>query len=41
MNSMYIFCEFFVVLEYDEINCNIVFGVFYNVLWNANFGYMK
>ncbi len=21
-------CDFFVVLEYDEMNCNIVFGVF-------------
>jgi len=23
--------EFFVVLEYDEMNCNLVSGVFYNV----------
>jgi len=23
--------EFFVVLDYDEMNCNIVLGVFYNV----------
>jgi len=34
-------CEFFVVLEYDEMNCNIVFRVFYNVLWSVEFGSMK
>jgi len=29
MNFMLIsLCEFFVVLEYDEMNCNIVFGDF-------------
>jgi hypothetical protein len=34
-------CEFAVVSEYDEMNCNFVFGVFYNVVWGADFGYMK
>jgi hypothetical protein len=34
-------CEFVVVLEYDEMNCNFVYGVFYNAFWGANFGYMK
>jgi hypothetical protein len=24
-------CEFYVVLKYDEMNCNIISGVFYNV----------
>jgi hypothetical protein len=29
MNSMFILlCEFFIVSEYDEINYNIVYGVF-------------
>ncbi len=33
MNSMFSFLsEFFVVLDYDEMNCTIVPGVFYNVL---------
>jgi hypothetical protein len=42
MISMFILlCENFVISKYDEMNCNIVFGVFYNVLWSANFGYMK
>jgi hypothetical protein len=39
--SVYFLCEFFVVLDYDETNCNIVFGVFYNVFWNVDFGYMQ
>jgi len=30
-------CEFFVVLKYDEINCNNVFGVFYNVFLKCKF----
>jgi hypothetical protein len=34
-------CEFVVVSEYDEINYNYVFGVFYNVLWGADSGSMK
>jgi hypothetical protein len=34
-------CEFVVVSKYDEMNCNFFFGVFYNVLWGANSGYMK
>ncbi len=24
-------CEFFVILDYDEMNCNIVSRIFYNV----------
>jgi hypothetical protein len=32
MNSMFILlCEFYLLLEYDEMNCNIVSRVFYNV----------
>jgi hypothetical protein len=34
-------CEFFVVLDYDEMNCNLVFGIFIMfsevqilVIWN-------
>jgi hypothetical protein len=34
-------CEFSILLEYDKINCNIVSRVFCNVLWSANFSYMK
>jgi hypothetical protein len=34
-------CEFVVVLEYDEMNCNFVYGVLYNVFWGVDFGYMK
>jgi hypothetical protein len=34
-------CEFFVVLKYDEMNCNFVSGIFYDVLWSVDFGYMK
>jgi hypothetical protein len=32
-NEFYIqlLCEFSIVLDYDEMNCNLVFGVFYNV----------
>jgi hypothetical protein len=42
MISMFILlCEFFVVLEYDEMNYNLVFGVFYYVSWSTYFGYMK
>jgi hypothetical protein len=26
-----ILCEFLIVSKFDEINCNIIFGVFYNV----------
>jgi hypothetical protein len=28
-------CEFFVVSNYDKMNCNFVFKVFYNVFWSA------
>jgi hypothetical protein len=42
-NEFYIhlLCEFSLVLDYDEINCNIVSGVFYNVFWSADFDYMQ
>jgi hypothetical protein len=33
--------EFYVVSKYDEMNYNLVFGVFYNVFWSAYFGYMQ
>jgi hypothetical protein len=39
MNSKFVLlCGLFVVLEYDEMNCDFVFWVFYNVFWSANFG---
>jgi len=28
---VHLLCEFFVVSNYDEMNYNVVFGVFYNV----------
>jgi hypothetical protein len=28
---VHLLCEFFVVLDYDEMNCNLVSGVFFNV----------
>ncbi len=32
MNFMFtLLCEFFVILENDEMNCNFVSGVFFNV----------
>jgi hypothetical protein len=34
---VHLLCEFFVISNYDEMNCNFVFKVFYNVLWSANF----
>jgi hypothetical protein len=35
-------CELFVVLEYDEMNCEFVFGVvFSNVFQSVDFSYMK
>jgi hypothetical protein len=34
-------CEFSLVSKYDEMNCNIVSGVFYNIFWSVDFGYMK
>jgi hypothetical protein len=42
MNSMFIsLCEFSIISEYDEMTCIIIFGVFYNVFWSVDFGYMK
>jgi hypothetical protein len=34
-------CEFSIISKYDEMNCNIVFGVFFNVYWNENSNYIK
>jgi hypothetical protein len=33
--------EFFVVSKYDEMNCNLIFWVFNNVLKNVDSNYMK
>jgi hypothetical protein len=42
MNFVFIsLCEFSIVSEYDEMNCNVVSGVFYNVFWSAYSNYMK
>ncbi len=38
---VHLLCEFSIVSDYDEMNCIIVFGVFYNVFWNVDFGYMQ
>jgi hypothetical protein len=38
MNFMFIF---FVVLEYDDMNCNTIFRSFYNVFLNVDYDYMK
>jgi len=29
------------MLDYDEMNCNIVSKVFYKVFWSADSGYMQ
>jgi hypothetical protein len=37
MNYMFIFyVHFFVTLDYDEMNCNIIFRVLYNVFWSVD-----
>jgi hypothetical protein len=42
MNSIFIFwCEFSVVVDYDEMNCNFVSEVFYNVFWGVDSSYMQ
>jgi hypothetical protein len=28
---VHLLCGFLVMLNYDEMNCNLVFGIFYNV----------
>jgi hypothetical protein len=33
--------ELYVVSKYDEMNYNLVFGVFHNVFWSADFGYVQ
>jgi hypothetical protein len=37
---VHLLCEFFVVLNYDEMNYNLVSRVFYNVFWSVDFSYM-
>jgi hypothetical protein len=42
VNYMFILlCELFVVTNYDEMNCDFVFGFFYNVLQKTYSSYMK
>jgi hypothetical protein len=38
---VYIVVWIFVVIEYDEMNYNIVYGVFYNVFWSVDSSYIK
>jgi hypothetical protein len=33
--------EIFAVLQYDEMNCNLVMEFFYNVFWSEIFGHIK
>jgi hypothetical protein len=42
-NEFYVHIVVWVVLvwEYDEMNCDFVFGVSNNIFWSTNFGYMK
>jgi hypothetical protein len=42
-NEFYVqlLCEFFVVLDYDEMNCIFISRVFYIVFWSANSDYMQ
>jgi hypothetical protein len=42
-NGLYVqlLCEFVILSKYDEMNCNFVYGFFYNVLWGVDSGYMK
>jgi hypothetical protein len=36
-NEFYIhlLCEFFLMLDYDEMNCNLVFGVFFTMYYEV------
>jgi hypothetical protein len=38
---VHLLCGFLVVLNYDEMNYNLVSGIFYNVLWSAESSYMQ
>jgi len=39
---MFSFCViFFIVLDYDEMNCTIVLEFFYNVFQNVDSSYMQ
>ncbi len=43
-NEFYVqlLCEFSIILDYDEMNCTLVSGVFfYNVFWSVDSGYMQ
>jgi len=42
-NEFYVqlLCEFSIVLDYDEMSCNLVFGICYNIFWIIDFGYMQ
>jgi hypothetical protein len=33
---VHLLCELFIVLDYDEMNYNIVSKVYYNVFWSAD-----
>jgi len=35
---VHILCEFSIVLDYDEMNCILIFRVLYNVLWSVDSG---
>jgi hypothetical protein len=42
VNSMFVsFCKFSIILKYDEMNCNLLYGFKKKLFLNANFGYMK
>jgi hypothetical protein len=38
---VHLLCELFGVSDYDEMNCNLVSGVFYNVFWSVDSGCMQ
>jgi hypothetical protein len=38
---VHLLCEFFIVLDYDEMNYNLVSGVFYNVFSSVDSSYMQ
>jgi hypothetical protein len=41
-NEFYVhfLCEFSIISDYDQMNCNLVSRILYNVFWSADFGYM-
>jgi hypothetical protein len=34
-------CEFSILSKYDEMNCNLISKVLYNVFWSVDSGCMK